>query len=1111
MPSTGTAVRRPDPTPVRPTRWEERVASGAGRVAAAISIWLVIAILLTPLPFARGAVETISSVLGVTNLPTTPSPFSVVLVAVVASGLLRRQRAAMWFVVVVWQAPVAVLSIAVVLVRFVEPDRGHPVWLGPADRVLWIVSGVVAILSVGVLVSARRGFSARVARGAWWRALAVLAGGVVTASVLGVLLLQVSHGTLDTHRDRFGWAVSLALGLEPGVPPLRAVGNGPHWIGVLIALVSAAGIIAAISVFLRATPHDPRREEGDELAVRRLLLEHPGDDSLEYFATRDDREAVFSPDGRAAVSFRVVAGVCLAAGDPIGETDCWPAAIEAWLARARRYGWIPAVLSASDRGARAYQTIGLHPLALGDEAILTTRTFDPRATAMRPVRHAANRPRAAGYTVRVRRLADIPSDELAAIAAAADAWRDGDERGFTMALSRFGDPRDPREVVVTAHDGDGDLRGVLSFVPWGRRGLSLDTMRRSPAAVGGVTEFMVTELIAQAGTMGVERLSLNFAMFREAFEHGARIGATPTQRATRRLLMVASRWWQLDSLYRSNEKYLPDWRPRFLCFENSAQLTQIMLASGQAEGFLPRPPRLLRRRDRAPSLAAPARRGALAASVVAQEREVLASVAPERRLTDQQRARRAKLALLRDAGMDPYPVSVPRTASPREIASGPRDRTLSVTGRVVRMRDLGGAQFAVLRDGLDEAQVMLTADRPASAPGLWRRAVDLADQVSVTGTTTVSRSGEPTLHVEAWTMAAKALTSPPDKHRGLSDPETRVRNRHVDLALGDGPARVLRGRSDAVWALRRALVDKGFQEVETPVLQAVHGGANARPFTTHINAYDTDLYLRIAPELFLKRLVIGGMDRVFEVARNFRNEGVDATHNPEFTALEAYQAWADYDVMRELTRDLVVAAAVAVHGEPVAHRPDGTVVRLDGDWPVITVHDAVARATGAAITPDTSVEELIGIAGGLGVHVPPGASAGEIVAELYDELVEPATREPTFYTDFPVETSPLTRAHRRDPRLAERWDLVAFGAELGTAYSELVDPVDQRERLTAQSLKAAAGDVEAMEVDEDFLSALEFAMPPTGGLGIGVDRVYMMLIGASIRETLAFPFVRPSR
>ncbi|MBW8767188.1 MAG: lysine--tRNA ligase, partial [Geodermatophilales bacterium] len=299
------------------------------------------------------------------------------------------------------------------------------------------------------------------------------------------------------------------------------------------------------------------------------------------------------------------------------------------------------------------------------------------------------------------------------------------------------------------------------------------------------------------------------------------------------------------------------------------------------------------------------------------------------------------------------------------------------------------------------------------------------------------------------------------------------------------------------------------------VLQSVHGGAHARPFATSINAYRLPLYLRIAPELYLKRLCVGGLQNVFELGRNFRNEGADATHNPEFTSLEAYQAFADYHVMRELMRELVLAAALAVHGESVARRrsADGEVTSVDLSvpWPVVPVHEAVSRATGAPLTPSTPQSDVLALCRSRGVPVPATATAGEAVVGLYEALVESSTTTPTFYTDFPLETSPLARVHRNDPRLAERWDLVAFGSELGTAYSELIDPLDQRRRLTEQSLRAAAGDPEAMELDEAFLEAMAYAMPPTGGLGLGVDRLLMLLTGGTIRSTLTFPFVRPDR
>jgi lysyl-tRNA synthetase class 2 len=439
---------------------------------------------------------------------------------------------------------------------------------------------------------------------------------------------------------------------------------------------------------------------------------------------------------------------------------------------------------------------------------------------------------------------------------------------------------------------------------------------------------------------------------------------------------------------------------------------------------------------------------------------------------------------------------------------------VSVAGRVRALRNFGGLTFAVVQDGQATIQAMITsAVLGAAEHRLLRSTVDLGDFVSVTGEIVTSRHGELSVQVQAWQMAAKCLRPLPDSHAGFADPDARARLRHVELIVNPEAMQLLARRSVAVRELRQALDRRGFTEVETPMLQPVHGGANARPFVTHSNAYDATLYLRIAPELFLKRLCVAGLGKVFELNRNFRNEGADATHNPEFTSVEAYQAYADYLDMRELTRQLILEVATAMYGSPIARRPGPAGGQIEVDlsqpWRSVTVHEAVSQACGTPVTADTGLAELSRLCRAHGINRPPEAGPGALVTELYEVLVEKQTLQPTFYLDFPVETSPLTRLHRADPRLAERWDLVAFGAEIGTAYSELIDPIDQRQRLVEQSLRAADGDVEAMQVDEAFLSALEYAMPPTGGLGLGVDRLVMMLSGASIRQTLAFPFLRP--
>jgi lysyl-tRNA synthetase, class II len=485
---------------------------------------------------------------------------------------------------------------------------------------------------------------------------------------------------------------------------------------------------------------------------------------------------------------------------------------------------------------------------------------------------------------------------------------------------------------------------------------------------------------------------------------------------------------------------------------------------------------------------------------------------------EQVRVRLDKRARLIASGIDPYPVNFPRTHTaaalrarfgelPADTATGEQ---AAVAGRVMLSRVGGKLCFATLRDGSGDIQVMISlAGVGEDSLAAWKRDVDLGDHVGVIGEVITSRSGELSVMASSWTLTAKSLRPLPEKHAGLTDPETRVRQRYLDLLVNPESRRIAEMRSAVVRSVREALAARGYIEVETPVLTALHGGANARPFITHYNTYNVDVYLRIALELYLKRLVVGGIEKVFEIGRNFRNEGADATHNPEFTMLEAYETYGDYTTIGEMTQSLAQGAAVAAFGSTVIRRSDGNEYDIGGSWRSVAVHEAISRALGEEITVDTPEAELRVLCDKADVPLQPSWNVGQVVLEMYERLVEKQTVEPTFYRDFPVEVSPLTRQHRTEPRLAERWDLVAFGAELGTGYSELVDPVVQRERLTAQSLLAAGGDPEAMQLDEDFLRALEYAMPPTGGMGMGIDRLMIMLTGESIRETFLFPFVRP--
>jgi len=482
------------------------------------------------------------------------------------------------------------------------------------------------------------------------------------------------------------------------------------------------------------------------------------------------------------------------------------------------------------------------------------------------------------------------------------------------------------------------------------------------------------------------------------------------------------------------------------------------------------------------------------------------------------RVRRAKRAEMLAGGGDPYPVAVVRTHSLREVRDAHPDLAadtttgdeVGVAGRVALLRNAGKLCFATLREGDGtELQAMLSLAMVGEEElARWKAMVDLGDHVFVHGEVVASLRGELSVMADAWSMASKAVRPLPNAHTELSE-ETRVRQRYVDLIVRPQARATVLRRAEVIRTLRSVLHERSFVEVETPMLQLQHGGAAARPFMTHANALDTDLYLRIAPELFLKRTVVGGIERVFEINRNFRNEGIDSTHSPEFAMLEAYQAYATYDDLAELTRIMVQASACAVFGSTIVRHVDGSEHDLGGDWRSVTLHDAVSDAVGQAVSLDTSIEALGKLAAAHGVALKDSFSAGEIVLELFEKLVEHTLMEPTFVRDYPVEVRPLTRQHRHEPRLAEAWDLIVFGTELATAYSELIDPVEQRERLTAQSLRAAAGDVEAMHLDEDFLRAMEYGMPPTGGMGMGVDRLLMTLTGLGIRETILYPLVRP--
>jgi lysyl-tRNA synthetase class 2 len=463
-----------------------------------------------------------------------------------------------------------------------------------------------------------------------------------------------------------------------------------------------------------------------------------------------------------------------------------------------------------------------------------------------------------------------------------------------------------------------------------------------------------------------------------------------------------------------------------------------------------------------------------------------------------------------------YPVSLPITHTieavrahyPNLEADISTGDEVSVAGRIMFLRNTGKLCFATLQAGTGERiQAMISLDKVGEETlESWKELVDLGDHVFVRGEVITSKRGELSILADEWLMAAKTIRPLPNLHNELGE-EFRVRHRYIDLIVRDRAREVVKIRAQVMQSIRNTFANRAFMEIETPMLQVVHGGASARPFKTHSNAFDTELFLRIAPELFLKRAVVGGLERVFEVNRNFRNEGADRTHSPEFAMLEAYEAYGDYNTMAELTQELIQNAAMDVFGTHQVALDDGTENDLGGNWPKISMFHSLSEAAGVEITPATDMAELKKLAKSVEIDIEHPLH-GKYVEELWEHFVKPGLDRPTFVTDFPVDTSPLTRDHRSISGVVEKWDLYIRGFEQATGYSELVDPVVQRERFMAQMELAKSGDPEAMKLDEEFLKALEFGMPPSGGMGMGIDRLLMALTGLGIRETILFPLVK---
>ena len=970
----------------------------------------------------------------------------------------------------------------------------------------------------------------------------------VVGPAIGVVVITLLYGLLGIWSNEPGLIGQVGLWSAVKDVAKMAVGMGSdlplrgRFAQVFPPSVAALFYVGVLLVLIRA------------LAPRRRVASDPGptaeelvasDDSLAYFATRDDRLTV--RDGAGLVSYGVAGAVALGAGDPLGPPASWPGAIRAFLDQASRQGRVPAVIGCSENAVEAYERAGLHRIYLGDEAVLELAGFDIEARSRQHARRGWNRGNRDGLEAEVRRSGTLDEATVAELTGLSDRWRGGAaERGFSMSLGRLFDPRDGNSVVVIARDRAGKLAGFLNLVPWDGDGASLDVMRRDKAAPSIINEFLIVEAARQLPTLGVTRLSLNFAFLRGLITAADMSGASLWARVQAWFLRKASRWFQIESLYLFNQKFGPDWVPRYCAIQSMEDLPRVALAMGRAEGFVESPVRLpwRRRPTGTPFAGSAGEADVVPRSTVARPATLVVTAggltsvpaappatsrpagtaapmrpAPQVRTEPSRlaKARRTKLSQMREDGIDPYPVGFTRTATLAEVRDRwdtltPGEETtdeVRVAGRIMLRHAVGGLTFWTIRQGCDQLQVML--DRDVLGPDAYRQAgrYDPGDWVGADGIVVRTRRGELSVKATTVVLLTKSLRPLPDKWRGLTDVEVRSRQRELDLTMNPATHRTFALRSTVLETLRRSMAARHYVEVETPILQVQPGGATARPFITHHNAYDIDLYARVASELYLKRLLVGGMDRVFDLGPMFRNEGVDTRHNPEFTMLESNEAFADYRDMMRLCQDLFREAAAAVGPMTVDYQ--GKQIDIGTDWRQVTMLDAVA---GHLHVPDLSYEWPVERIRELcdQHHVPwePDWGTGKLVDGLYDELVEASIVQPTFIINHPKEISPLAHPHRDDPFVTERFELVIAGREYANAYSELTDPVDQRARMEAQALAKAGGDEEAMVVDETYLRALELGLPPNAGLGIGVDRLVMLLGNLpSIREAILFPQLRP--
>ncbi len=1088
----------------------EQVIRGSGQrpwmltvIIAIAGLWqFVPGLLVTHLGLIRVARFSSGSVHDIHILATAFGSLSGLVLVVLARQIYRQKRRAWWVATIL-------TGIGIVLAVF------------GGQLILFVI---MVLAFVGLLIR-RDEFRAEADPPTIVRLLIWIPIYVVFLLAVGGVMLLANRHHLRPRLTLSGWIDSV-FGRVVGVGSDYRF-DDPTFERTYAVLMIALGIIGILLLaFFFFRPIIQRADHTtEEWEHAQRLVRQYGWDTLAYFVLRPDKSFFFSSDGEAMLAYGYRGGYALVSGDPVGRPESIPLLLEEFFTMCRKNAWKFAFLAVREADVPLYERFGLHALYMGDEAIIHPDTFDLDGHDMRKVRQTARRFEKAGYTYEFMTEAECDRNLMLRLNQISADWRgDKPEEGFTTALSQDMTGAYPDCGIAVAFDAENVPMGFMHLIPCfgDEPGYSLDIMRYERDAPNGIMEYLIASTAISLGRRGITRLSSNFAAFGRLLDDD--LDFQGLQRVARWGVKKLSKVYQADNLRTFNTRFQPHWLPRVIVYRDARDMASIGLLYLGAERILRLPGLGLilepRARNKTPPMTGSIKHAPLGAGTRPRSRMISEPISPDDLgQTPLFQARVSEANKMREDGIEPWPILT--DFAPDTTVRELRDRygeiepdtetgaTVSIGGRVLALRKYGALTFGDIRDRTGEIQIYVRRDRTKAEEFSAFAKVKVGDFIGVTGEVMTTKTGELSIRPTRILLTSKALRALPDRSDGFTDPELRARHRYLDLIMNDDARERAIGRSKAIATIREFMAEHEFIEVETAILQNIPGGAAAKPFITHHNALHIDIYLRIALELQLKRLIVGGLERVFELSRTFRNEGIDNRHNPEFTMMEAYCTYMDYWSMMTFTEEMVARVATAVTG--------GTVVTIGGremdltpPWERITMVDAITRETGLDLHLDQPIEVIRERVESYGVETEPNWGGGRILDEIYDEHVQSKIWGPVFLHDYPAETSPLAKQHRDNPLYAERFEVITAGREMVNSYTEQNDPIVQREALMAQMGNREAGDDEAERIDFDFLRAMEHAMPPLGGMGIGIDRLVMLLTDTDhIKDVILFPTYRP--